>query len=546
VSVFHGRENSVKGGVIMPEFIQKLQQKTADLWKVLDKSQKRRIYVISAILIAVISVSIVLATRTDYVPLIKSSDSGDVSEMTKILDDQGIKYKLSDNNSTILINSKDNNKAQVALIQGGYPKSGMTFEDAFSSLKLNSTESDKKQLWKRYDESTLSTKLKMLADNIEYAEVTISKPEETQFVIDENETEKPSANVIVKPKQELSAKQVRGIVMMVASSVVGLEPKDVTVLDNNLNILNSETGDASFDAANSQYDMKLKTQKALENSVYNLYNKVPLDSFDSIRVVVNPILDFDKMKKQTSDISNGTGLDGPAVVSSEETKEKLENGNAAGVPGTDTNPGTDTTTTTYPIASGGDSNYEKTTKKINNDYKRTITDEEKALGMINTDNSTMTVALYYGRRVKDDKNLTQAFIDSLKSDVSRATGIPSANISVNKYKMAPEEVVQQKMSDTIKSLIDAYGFFALMLLLVIGLMIALIPRRRKEVQPELVPVAEGGTPVGNAFDVTVGEEVQAIDAEEKSEVKKQIDKFVNQNPDAVAQLLRNWLQDDWE
>ena len=36
-----------------------------------------------------------------------------------------------------------------------------------------------------------------------------------------------------------------------------------------------------------------------------------------------------------------------------------------------------------------------------------------------------------------------------------------------------------------------------------------------------------------------------IGVEEKSEVRKLIDKFVEENPEAVASLLRNWLTEDW-
>ena len=43
-----------------------------------------------------------------------------------------------------------------------------------------------------------------------------------------------------------------------------------------------------------------------------------------------------------------------------------------------------------------------------------------------------------------------------------------------------------------------------------------------------------------------GEELQDINLQEQSELKKQIEKFVQQNPDAVAQLLRNWIAEDWE
>ena len=38
---------------------------------------------------------------------------------------------------------------------------------------------------------------------------------------------------------------------------------------------------------------------------------------------------------------------------------------------------------------------------------------------------------------------------------------------------------------------------------------------------------------------------EGIGVEEKSEVRKLIDKFVEENPEAVASLLRNWLTEDW-
>ena len=39
--------------------------------------------------------------------------------------------------------------------------------------------------------------------------------------------------------------------------------------------------------------------------------------------------------------------------------------------------------------------------------------------------------------------------------------------------------------------------------------------------------------------------VEDIELETKSETRKMIDKFVDENPEAVANLLRNWLNEDW-
>ena len=37
-----------------------------------------------------------------------------------------------------------------------------------------------------------------------------------------------------------------------------------------------------------------------------------------------------------------------------------------------------------------------------------------------------------------------------------------------------------------------------------------------------------------------------IEFSDKSETRKLIEKFVDENPEAVAQLLRNWISDDWD
>ena len=40
-------------------------------------------------------------------------------------------------------------------------------------------------------------------------------------------------------------------------------------------------------------------------------------------------------------------------------------------------------------------------------------------------------------------------------------------------------------------------------------------------------------------------ELEDIDLEAKSEKRLMVEKFVDENPDAAASLLRNWLSDDW-
>jgi flagellar M-ring protein FliF len=81
-----------------------------------------------------------------------------------------------------------------------------------------------------------------------------------------------------------------------------------------------------------------------------------------------------------------------------------------------------------------------------------------------------------------------------------------------------------------------------MILLIIALMIGVMPRRKEE-DMEFVP--ELATADGPDFTVPE-EELPEINLQESSEVKKQIEKFIKEKPDAVANLLRNWFSDDYD
>ncbi len=519
----------------MPESISKIIQQLKEFWSGLDSSQKKRIYITSAVVAVAVTVSIIFLTKPSHSLLIKGADKKEVGEMTAILDDSRIWYKLSNNGSDILINSSDNDKAQVTLALQGYPKKGMTFEDAISMMGISTTESDRERIWQQQRTSDLERKLRML-DNIEDASVTLALPEKTVFLTSDGQKSRPTACVRVKPTQKLSQEQVKGIVMLVSRSVIDLDPADVTVVDNNINILNEQYEDNMIDTISTQEEMRMRKAYELEQRVMKYFSVGQYDSFDTLRVVANPYLDFDRMKSTSKLLSNPGGMDGGAVISSHTKDEKLVNGSEGGIPGTDTNPGE---TPSYQMGESGNSEYKNKEEDINYDYNEVLKEEEKAMGYVVAENSTMAISLWYGQRVQDDSKLTEEFLSQVKDAASTATGIPVRNITVYKYKIAPPEEVRIPASQKIRDLFENYGFFAMMLVLVIGLLIAVIPGRtgEKEMMQE-IPAIEGPQ--------IEKKTVEEIKYEEGSEVKKQIDSFVKQKPEAVAQLLRNWISDEWE
>ena len=84
-----------------------------------------------------------------------------------------------------------------------------------------------------------------------------------------------------------------------------------------------------------------------------------------------------------------------------------------------------------------------------------------------------------------------------------------------------------------------------MIILILGLLAFVILRSMVSKKKEVVE-EEPELSVEDMLQSTPEEpEVDNIDVETKSETRKMVEKFVDENPEAAANLLRNWLNEDW-
>ena len=518
----------------MPEALARLQQQALELWKDMDKSQKTRMIFIAILVIASVSVGIFIITRPSYKNLFNGSlDSKEVSEIIKILKDSRIEPRVIDNGNTIQVKAKDEEAARLAVTQAGYPKSGTTFfKDTLSSVKLSTTESDKKKLYKEFDEQKIASGLKKI-DNIIDATVNLSIPEKDVFLGDPKE-QKPSAAVLVEARSELTKKQVEGIVRFVAASVENLEAKDVKVIDKNTgNTLSNSGDDDVLGGSSSQFELQETWKKVIENQVLELFS----NRYDGIKVGANIVCDFNTEISKEVQYTPVVGDDSGILRSTETHKEDVQNGTSGGVPGTDSN-GTDGTTTYK--STNGSGTYKKTDIVNNFEINQKNVDRTKAIGQPDPEKSSITVSFLYGKNVPDAP--TKADIDEAVNMISKATGILSNNIAIASFKVLAAKVEAPK-TDWMK-LVSQIGPIAVLGIFIILLAIGIV-RRGSQVNRGLA--FEGGNIKPSiAMAVKDDEDLPEINLEEKSEVKKQIDKFIKRKPDAVAQLLRNWLSDDWD
>ena len=120
--------------------------------------------------------------------------------------------------------------------------------------------------------------------------------------------------------------------------------------------------------------------------------------------------------------------------------------------------------------------------------------------------------------------------------VQTATGIPAENISIVAYDVPifiDKEGLNIEATDIVQVVI---------IVLILGLLAFVILRSMKETKTE---ETEEELSVESLLQSTPTDTLEDIELEEKSETRKMIEKFVDENPEAVANLLRNWLSEDW-
>jgi flagellar M-ring protein FliF len=140
--------------------------------------------------------------------------------------------------------------------------------------------------------------------------------------------------------------------------------------------------------------------------------------------------------------------------------------------------------------------------------------------------------------VSANSGLTTAKVDkTIYNMVSKATGIATGNITINAYEQpvfVPKTATAKNWTNYIQIALAA---------LIVGLLLFVVfkgvgPVEVTELEPELSVEQLLATTKEN-------QSIEDIEYSEGSEVRKMIEKFVDEKPEAVAQLLRNWLNEDW-
>ena len=538
----------------MQETISKYKEKIVDKWNSVDKGVRIKAICVLIALIAALALTIYLAVRPKWVVIEGNADIQTIGVIQNAFDDAGISNKITRNGTSISVEEKDVNQAKLLIAEKNITKSGFTFEDALDANGngIGLSESDKDQLYLRAYETEIAEQIKTI-DGVDSAKVRLVLPDDTVFF--EKENNEASAGITIFGSKEITKEQALTIARLVSMSVKGLSMSNIEIVDQNANSLYSGSSNDTS-SYSSKEDIENQKKKEIELKI----RAALANLYDDVNIISNLKIDWNQRQQKTITYTppvNDMTVGVPKIRTRED--EEVLNGTEGNAPGTDTN---DVAAPNYATGDETGSSYNGT--KETNEY---IYNQDEVVvdykgGEVVPDQSSISIVVYNNREydealLRETGALDNVTWDEFKEqnsavqnlDIDQAllnsiivgTGIENVSIVGYEKPVFIDEVVEPLKIEQIVIL----AIIALLLvILAFGLIKKTHPYEVEEIEPELS--VEDLLVSTKIEDEKEAERIADIDTNVESEYKKQIEKFISEKPDAVAQLLRNWLSDDWE
>ncbi len=498
--------------------------------------EKRKQYIYVGALIGIIllvSLLVFFLTRTEYVTLSRGLSTEKAAEISNKLDELNITWRAEDNSSTILVPKKDIDVARMQLsISGVTTERGFTFEDVMNRLTFTQTAAEKNKMFLQYTVSEIENALRTI-ESVKDVVVIVNVKESSSFLNIEEELSSASVKLVLSPGKTLSPESVTGIENFVMNAVKGLTAEKITIIDQTGVRLNSTAADRDFASSSNQDALKVEIEQRLDKTLVDFLGT--MYGADNVNVKTNVKLDFDE--QSTNIIKFSTPVEGQTeglVRSMSAIKEKVADKGNSGVPGTDSNT---TETPQYPTTDAAKSDYSKTQETLNYELNEIQQSIVKARGQI----SDLSIAIVINSNLLENNQLSETDRLELTNLVTAAAGVEDTKlVKVSAMPFHEEEVIPVTASTGLVfglplGLIIVIA--VVVVILIVGVVVFIILRRRKAAA-EAEAAAEAAAEEQRELD-----EIET-ETQDRSSPKYQIEKFVDSQPEAVAQLLRSWLNED--
>ena len=493
------------------------------------------------------------AATPTLAPLFTGLTTEDAAGITEALTAKGVRYELTDGGTSIMVPSKDVYQLRVGLSAEGLPAGDTVGYALLEDQGITTSEFKQRIDYQRAVEGELSKTIASI-DGVEAATVHVVMPKDDLFTED---SKQPTASVLVKtkPGQTLAPQQVQAVVHLVASSVEGLLPTQVTLADDKGTVLSAPGEDGeTITAGDTRNQQTRDFERELSKSLQTMLS--PVVGANGAVVEVRAQLDFDKRARITE------RFDEEKIPLSNTTVRERYTGTPAGIGGVLGPDGTPA------VAEGAGTDYRKRERaqefavgKVTEEIKTAPGDVERLSVAVLLDDGAQAE---YGTGEIEALVTAAAGLDPARGDtiqVSRIAFDRSADAAAQEE--LERAAADAKSAQTMGMVRTAVIVFVILLVLALAY---LSMRRATKPTAEAVDV----TRLQPLLDAQQDAERRALEelkvlelerelahaptaadaameipaeVEERMQIHTEIADLIDNQPDEVAALLRGWLAD---
>jgi flagellar M-ring protein FliF len=327
-----------------------------NIWKQLGGGQRLTIVVTALGVIVGLSALVFWSGRPDYALLYGRLDDAEAAKVVAALGEANVPYQVNRSGGAISVPSDKVHLMRMQLAAKGMPRGeGVGFE-IFDKPNFGISDFVQRANYLRAVQGELARTIAQV-DAIENARVMIVMPENRLLV---DNTKKPTASVFVRVRGNaiLPPQNVNAIRFLVANAVEGLVANNVSVVDNQGNVLSENNdNDSVAGLSSTQLSARQNLEKYLAKKAEEMLNKVLGPGQSVVRVSAD--INFDSLSR-VEEKYDPEGQIPRTTMITEDTTDTISAIASGGAPGVSANSSTETNSAAIPA------NTTKTRKKVTN------------------------------------------------------------------------------------------------------------------------------------------------------------------------------------